>query len=198
MTDLTERVARAICRTASGDEGRWTLYVPEAEAAIAATKLEREIYVYSSDGVMKTEMEPVPATSKGQPCCTMCETPLDIPGRPWTRSCGGDCLACMADVGDPDCVAAMAAIVAVEGAVPADRITHRSDGPVDSEGKPFLDEVLIHNATIHIEQMSGACYWIGITRGDEEWNLWLSSRRSAAVDLWGDYTPTPPAAAEEG
>ena len=119
MNDLRERVARAIARAEgysdTGNGWGWETFAETADAAIAATKLEREVYVYS-DGVMKTEMEPVPATSKGQPCCTMCETPLDIPSRPWTRSCGGDCLACMADVGDPDCVAAMAGIAAGVGA----------------------------------------------------------------------------------
>lgn len=39
--------------------------------------------------------------------CGICRTPLNIPGRVWTEDCGGDCLACMADAGDPDCVAAL-------------------------------------------------------------------------------------------
>ena len=46
-------------------------------------------------------------TANGRRCCTLCESPLDLPGRPWTRDCGGDCLACMAEVGDPDAVAEM-------------------------------------------------------------------------------------------
>ncbi len=39
--------------------------------------------------------------------CSLCTTPLDVPGRPWTQNCGGDCLACMAEAGDPDCAAAL-------------------------------------------------------------------------------------------
>lgn len=39
--------------------------------------------------------------------CTLCGSPLDMPGRRWSRNCGGDCLACMAEAGDPECVAAM-------------------------------------------------------------------------------------------
>lgn len=40
--------------------------------------------------------------------CGICRAPLDIPGRVWTRDCGGDCLACMADAGDPECEEALA------------------------------------------------------------------------------------------
>lgn len=35
--------------------------------------------------------------------CTICGNPLDVPGNRETEDCGGDCVACMADiVGDPD------------------------------------------------------------------------------------------------
>lgn len=40
--------------------------------------------------------------------CTICEGPLDDPGDPATRSCGGDCLRCMAVVAeDPDAIRGM-------------------------------------------------------------------------------------------
>lgn len=87
--------------------------VKSAHDKIAAgleNALQREVFVLRG-GRLISEMQSVPLTSKGKPCCTLCETPLDQPGRPWTRSCGGDCLACMAEVGDPDCVAAMPAVV---------------------------------------------------------------------------------------
>jgi hypothetical protein len=120
MNDLRERVARAIAG-AGGTTIHQKVAIVDvyaaADAAIAATKLEREVFVLR-DGELISEMEPVPATSNGKPCCTLCETPLDQPGRHWTRSCGGDCLACMADAGDPDCVAEIAA--AGVGEVPAD------------------------------------------------------------------------------
>ena len=37
--------------------------------------------------------------------CKLCKTELNQPGKPETRDCGGDCLACMASFGDKDCIA---------------------------------------------------------------------------------------------
>jgi hypothetical protein len=38
--------------------------------------------------------------------CSICKVELNVEGRPETLDCGGDCLACMAFIGnDPDCVA---------------------------------------------------------------------------------------------
>jgi hypothetical protein len=34
--------------------------------------------------------------------CTLCGVGLDQPGKPETRDCGGDCLKCMAEIGDPN------------------------------------------------------------------------------------------------
>jgi hypothetical protein len=39
--------------------------------------------------------------------CNICHRPLDQPADPGTRDCGGDCLRCMAEAGDPDCQASM-------------------------------------------------------------------------------------------
>ena len=40
--------------------------------------------------------------------CGICKRPLDDPSDPTTKSCGGDCLKCMAEVaGDPDCIVSM-------------------------------------------------------------------------------------------
>lgn len=39
--------------------------------------------------------------------CTICGTPLGEPNRLWSADCGGDCLACMADCGDPDAIEAL-------------------------------------------------------------------------------------------
>lgn len=33
--------------------------------------------------------------------CTICKRLLDVPGDPSTGDCGGDCLRCMAECGDP-------------------------------------------------------------------------------------------------
>lgn len=37
-------------------------------------------------------------------CCQICGVTLDQPADLLTRSCGGDCVRCMAAAGDPDCV----------------------------------------------------------------------------------------------
>lgn len=43
--------------------------------------------------------------------CSICKRLLNDPKDPTTQDCGGDCLRCMAEVGeDPDCIQAMAAV----------------------------------------------------------------------------------------
>lgn len=42
--------------------------------------------------------------------CHICKRELNNLADPLSTDCGGDCLQCMAEVGDPDCVAAMAEI----------------------------------------------------------------------------------------
>jgi hypothetical protein len=45
------------------------------------------------------------------PVCNVCHRMLDSPyADRGTRDCGGTCLRCMAEVGDPDCQAAMNAL----------------------------------------------------------------------------------------
>jgi hypothetical protein len=36
--------------------------------------------------------------------CRICGRELDDPKDPTTKDCGGDCLRCMAESGDPDCI----------------------------------------------------------------------------------------------
>jgi hypothetical protein len=36
--------------------------------------------------------------------CHLCGKPLDDPNDPTSLDCGGDCLACMAEAGDPDAI----------------------------------------------------------------------------------------------
>lgn len=43
----------------------------------------------------------------GKPRCRICNRVLDQPNDPSTDNCGGDCVKCMADSGDPDCIKAM-------------------------------------------------------------------------------------------
>ena len=42
--------------------------------------------------------------------CMICSSPLSIPGDGASADCGGDCRACMAAAGDPDCAAGMALV----------------------------------------------------------------------------------------
>lgn len=42
--------------------------------------------------------------------CFICNRVLDNPEDPFSEDCGGDCLQCMADAGDPECEAAVAEI----------------------------------------------------------------------------------------
>lgn len=35
--------------------------------------------------------------------------------------------------------------------------------------EPDIDEIVITNATVHVEQMDDRCWWIGISRGDDYW-----------------------------
>ena len=69
--------------------------------------------------------------------CTLCGAPLDVPGRPWSRNCGGDCLACMAEAGDAECKTAIDAMVAGEAVVKVGR-------------------ALLHS--IHVERLRGRLY----------------------------------------
>lgn len=52
-----------------------------------------------------------PASSSGKPSeCLICKRALNNPNDPLSTDCGGDCVSCMAEAGDPDCIAAVAAI----------------------------------------------------------------------------------------
>lgn len=42
------------------------------------------------------------------PICHICKVPLNQPDKTSTRDCGGDCLRCMAECGDTECMAVMA------------------------------------------------------------------------------------------
>jgi hypothetical protein len=42
--------------------------------------------------------------------CGICGRPLDQPNDPTSQNCGGDCLRCMAEAGDPDCQRTMAGL----------------------------------------------------------------------------------------
>jgi len=52
---------------------------------------------------------------------------------------------------------------------PVIRYATRDDGTVE------LDEVLVENASIHIEKMNTAQWWIGIRIGDDMWHINLGA-----------------------
>jgi hypothetical protein len=33
-----------------------------------------------------------------------------------------------------------------------------------------IDEIVIHDCTVHVEQMNDRCWWIGIDKGDANWS----------------------------
>ncbi|MES2148526.1 MAG: hypothetical protein V4508_01920 [Pseudomonadota bacterium] len=47
-------------------------------------------------------------TDQVKKTCNICGRALDNPADPYSVDCGGDCLQCMADSGDPDCAATVA------------------------------------------------------------------------------------------
>ncbi len=56
--------------------------------------------------------------------CKICGRELDHPNDPTTKDCGGDCLKCMAEIGeDPDCIAVM------------EKITRRGSEPLSAGGE---------------------------------------------------------------
>jgi hypothetical protein len=51
-----------------------------------------------------------PLGRRGGRHCAICGRPLNNAEDPLSVDCGGDCLGCMADCEDPDCVAAVRAL----------------------------------------------------------------------------------------
>jgi len=52
------------------------------------------------------------------PTCNICGRVLDVAQDPSSRNCGGDCVRCMAESGDPDCIKTMEALKKTKGWVP--------------------------------------------------------------------------------
>lgn len=46
--------------------------------------------------------------------CKICKCVLNDSSSPATKDCGGDCLACVAAAGDPDCIKALEEIMRSE------------------------------------------------------------------------------------
>jgi anti-anti-sigma factor len=56
--------------------------------------------------------------------CRICGQELNIPFKPETLDCGGDCLKCMADSGDPECVETLRQTLADRGSTPRKSLKH--------------------------------------------------------------------------
>jgi hypothetical protein len=71
-------------------------------------------YRYRPLAVWTVEREektmPQESETGDQAHCAICRRALGDPDDPLSVDCGGDCLQCMADCGDPDCVAAIDAL----------------------------------------------------------------------------------------
>jgi hypothetical protein len=43
-----------------------------------------------------------------------------------------------------------------------------------ADGRPALDEIVAHNAFVHLEQMSHHGWWMGIEAGGKHFHLWFT------------------------
>jgi hypothetical protein len=76
--------------------------------------------------------------------CNICGKPLDVPGDESTRDCGGDCLRCMAEIGeDPDCIRGMiaAGFTAQRNGKPMADLLDREGDTMTKNQQALLDEV---------------------------------------------------------
>jgi hypothetical protein len=52
-----------------------------------------------------------------------------------------------------------------------------SGGAIDrilwNHGRETIDEIVVHNCTVHVEQMDDRCWWIGVYKGDEQ--MWTGN-----------------------
>lgn len=39
-----------------------------------------------------------------------------------------------------------------------------------NRGRDTIDEIVVHDCTVHVEQMTDNCWWIGIYKGEEAWS----------------------------
>jgi len=47
--------------------------------------------------------------------CSICKVELDNPENDFSQDCGGDCLLCMAEAGDQECIDAILKIIREKG-----------------------------------------------------------------------------------
>lgn len=79
--------------------------------------------------------------------CNICKVQLDQPGKVETTACGGDCLGCMAEAGDPDAARTLRAEVkALRTALGA--ALHRPEATVVYSCPKCGSESVLHDAYV--------------------------------------------------
>ena len=50
----------------------------------------------------------------------------------------------------------------------------RVDRILWNSGRKTIDEIVVHNCTVHLEQMTDQSYWMGISKGEADFTVNLS------------------------
>lgn len=58
--------------------------------------------------VENEEIRRIEAALRNHERCNICRRLMNDPADPTSLNCGGDCMRCLAEAGDPDCIAACA------------------------------------------------------------------------------------------
>ena len=62
-------------------------------------------------------------------------------------------------------------------------------------GRETFDEIVVHNCSIHVEQMTETAYWMGVYKADRQSlhvNLSHRGRVPLLATLWDDSDPATP------
>lgn len=72
-----------------------------------------------------------------------------------------------------------------------DRILWNERPTSPGGGGGDIDEIVLHNVTVHVEQMDGRCWWIGVYRGDDRFagNFSCDSRGRMSFSMQEDDLP---------
>ena len=63
--------------------------------------------------------------------------------------------------------------------VDKDRITY-FDGKYTRYNEPVIDELVIHNAMVHLESLSDSCYMLIVSNKEHYWHLTIHSKSGRA------------------
>lgn len=93
--------------------------------------------------------------------CLTCKRHLDNPIDPFSRDCGGDCLVCMAQAGDPECIKSIVDIVAMQPR------TIEPIEPIDM----FTLLAKAEDGSISIGDSRWKLWWRAYDKGPYWWNI---------------------------